>query len=144
MGVDYERLAFWDELVCEGRLGFRSPDKFLDQERLKAALVALDLDLPIGLVVDDIVDGVADWISVSWIAHSVTKWTPGPDEYIDDQEGYHLHRNDSDKKDALVQLASKDNVLQTTLLHLCQFERKSQVSGTAAMALACPWAFHIP
>jgi len=132
MGVDYERLAFWEELVCDERLGFRAPDKFLDRERLNAALIALDLDLPIGLVVDDILDGVADWIYASWIEYRKNVHAAGPsrklrnlhkalsewlDEYIDDREGYHLHGNNSDKKDALVQLMRDTGTLIACMEH---------------------------
>jgi hypothetical protein len=135
MGVDYERLAFWEELAFPvypelygtrlARL-FKTPDTSLDRERLKAALITLDLDLPIGLRIDDIVEGVADRIYHCWIEYRKKTHTAGPskklrnlhkalsewlDEHIDDQEGYHIHKGDSQKKDALVQLMRESGEL---------------------------------
>jgi hypothetical protein len=130
MGVDYERLAFWDELASPTTLLttlLRVPDTFIDRERLKAALIALDTDLPIGLVVDDIVEGVAERIYWCWMEYrQTTSKKGGPsrelrnlrtalsewlDQHLDDREGYHLHENDCAKKEALVELLRSTEAL---------------------------------
>jgi hypothetical protein len=120
-GVDYERLVFWEELADDTHIisAYRAPE-WLDRERLKTILVALDPeDLPIGLVIDDIVEGVATCIYCYWFEYRRNVSNTGPskklcnlhnalsewlDEYMDDREGYHIHKGDSQKKDALVQL----------------------------------------
>ena len=120
-GVDYERLVFWEELIDDTHIisAYRAPE-WLDRERLKTILVALDPeDLPIGLVIDDIVEGVATCIYCYWFEYRRNVSNTGPskklcnlhnalsewlDEYMDGREGCHIHKGDSQKKDALVQL----------------------------------------
>src|SRR5882762_8104572 len=116
-GLDYERLAFWEDLAevdCDGSnllrefLRRNNPQFFapewLDRQRLKAALIALDPeDLPIGLVIDDIVEGVAARIYWCWIEYRWQKDCAGPskpllrlhkalsewiDKYSDGYEGH--------------------------------------------------------
>jgi hypothetical protein len=134
MGVDYERLVFWEEMACGWDLACRwdltggkrprpcpAPD-WLDRERLKAALIALNPeDLPIGWKIDDIVEGVADYIYAWWHDYwSKTALLAGPsnklrnlhkalsewvDEHIDDREGHMLLRRDgADDTDAIIRL----------------------------------------
>jgi hypothetical protein len=64
MGVDYERLAFWEELAASPM--YPAPDRLIDRARLKAALIALDPELPGCLVIDDIVEGIAERIYLCW------------------------------------------------------------------------------
>jgi hypothetical protein len=143
MGVDYERLAFWDELASLPALLptlLRVPDTFIDRERLKAALIALDPDLPIGLVVDDIAEGVAQRIYWCWMEYRQTTSKKGPsrelrnlrtalsewlDQHLDDQEGYHLHKNDCAKKEALVELLRSAE----ELVGFMEYEKPKPSSG---------------
>jgi hypothetical protein len=121
-GVDYERLAFWDELADDIHIiAYRAPE-WLDRERLKTTLVELDPeDLPIGLVIDDIVEGVAGWLYWCWLEYRGAQEPAGPsielkalhkalsqwvDKHIDGREGWLLLRrgDGDDKRDAIAWL----------------------------------------
>jgi hypothetical protein len=93
---------------------------------VKAALIALEPDLPIGFVIDDIVEGVADRIYWAWWEYRMTvacKAGPSQElrnlgkalsEWLDkhpDREGYHLHQCDEEKKNALLNLNHDVNLL---------------------------------
>src|SRR5947209_6243349 len=128
-GVDYERLVFWEELAGVGYEPlahiidrFSRAPEWLDRERLKTTLIALDPeDLPIGLVIDDIVEGVAASLYICWLEYRRAQEPAGPsielkalhkalsrwvDKHIDGREGWLLLRRDDgdDKRDAIAGL----------------------------------------
>jgi hypothetical protein len=132
MGVDYERLAFWEDLaglsfeglaLREIERKFFSAPEWLDRKRLKAALAALDLDdFPLGLVIDDIVEGVAATIYWSFydyrkglvdnarasrelrnLRKALLEWLV---KHRDDEEGYLILANNAEKENALWKAAA--------------------------------------